>query len=99
MIGPVAFMAAVQALRTSPGVPAAQLAPSSDGLPALAPAKPDAMRIESRAMSVIEDGQYVEGARWFWTCSCHLRTSGPWFDRPTDANAWAEHDVLLGGVR
>lgn len=99
MIDPGAFLAAVEALRTTPGVPLAELAPIRDGLLALAPANPDAMRIESRAVSVIEDGRYVERARWTWTCPCHLHTSGPWLDRPTDANAWAEHAVLFGGAK
>lgn len=93
MIGPPDFVATVETLR------AAQVA--GGGEPAqvawVTSAHDGGMRIESRAASVIEDGQYVERARWFWTCPCHLRTSGPWFDRPTVANAWAEHDVLIGG--
>lgn len=88
MIGPLGFMATVEALRAAQ-VAGGDAAPAPDG----------GMRIESRAATVVEDGRYVEGARWFWTCPCHERTSGPWFDRPTVANAWAEHDVLLGGAR
>ncbi len=89
MIGPLDFDATVEALR-------AVLAPAADE-----PGPPEVgmMRVESRVVTVIEDGAWVERARWVWVCPCHGHVSGPWLDRPTDANAWAEHGVLFGGVR
>ena len=95
MIGPLGFMATVEALRAAQVAGVDEPAQVRDAVPA-----PDGgMRIESRAASVIEDGQYVERARWFWTYPCHLRTSAPWLDRPTAANAWAEHGLVFGGAR
>lgn len=87
MIGPLDFLATVEALRAARDTPAAE------------PAKPGAMRVESRAVTVFEGGAWVERERWVWVCPCHDRVSGPWLDRPTVANAWAEHGLLLGGAR
>jgi len=67
--------------------------------PGLAAAHPDAMRVEARTFTVFEGGAFVERARWVWVCPCHDHVSGPWLDRPTVANAWAEHGVLFGGAR
>jgi hypothetical protein len=65
---------------------------------ALDAARYDAMRVEFRTFTVFEGGAFVERPRWVWVCPCHDRVSGPWLDRPTLANAWAEHAELLGGA-
>ncbi len=91
MIGPLDFAATVAALSG---------AADADPLPAApAVAHPDVMRVECRIVTVFEGGAWVERERWVWVCPCHDRVSGPWLDRPTIANAWAEHGVLFGGAR
>lgn len=53
------------------------------------------IRIEPVTTMVDTGGQRV--TTWRWVCTCHGESSTvPWQERPTEANARVEHDLVVG---